>query len=97
MNYSKRVKTEILDKGLELYKQDPAKLNHHALAKALDVSNAKIHYHYGSDLKDRVLEHGVEKGDSHLIVQLYSTGSELVKHLTNEQIIEHKEAGFKSI
>ena len=94
MGYSKKVKKEILDKGLELYKEDPAKLNHHSLAKELNISNAKIHYHFGSDLKSAVLRHAVDMGDSHVIVGLIASKSDLVEGLTKQEKQKHLDAVY---
>ena len=94
MSYSKKVKEQILTKGLEVYKQDPAKLNNHFVAKELNVSNAKIHYHFGTNLKEAVLRHAVDKGDSHVIVELIASKDRLVKHLTQAQRKEHMDVVY---
>lgn len=97
MTYNKKVKEEILSKGLEIFKQDPARLNHNNLAKELRISNAKIHYHFGKDLKSSVINYGIEKQDSHLIVQLYASGYEIVKSMSQSEIKKHQDVVFKSI
>jgi hypothetical protein len=89
MSYSENVRKEILKKGLDIYKDDPAKLNHHFVAKELDISNAKIHYHFGKDLKQAVLKYAVEQGDSRVIVQLIASKDALVQHLTKEDRQRH--------
>jgi len=89
MGYSKKVKEEILSKGLQVYKDDPARLNNHHVAKELNISNAKIHYHFGKDLKEAVLKYAVEQGDSQVIVGLIASKHVLVEELTSAQKQKH--------
>ena len=94
LSYSETVRKDILTKGLEIFKADPAKLNHHFVAKELGISNAKIHYHFGTDLKHAVLSYAVEQGDSHVVVGLIASKDRMVAHMTKAERQKHIDVVF---
>lgn len=91
MKHGDRQKRKILNAGLKLWRQDPARLTLRNVADAVGVTHPSVLYHFKEDggLRDAVAAHAVDRGDSRIIVQLMAMGHAAVKGLSEADRRRH--------
>lgn len=98
MKYGEKVRKQILDAGLKLWRADPSKVDAGNIAKLMGRTRPSIYHHYPD--KERLLKavahHGVKTGDSVVIVSLMLTGHPLVADMDEDERQKHLEV-VKSI
>lgn len=87
----KCTRTAILDAGVKLWRADPSKVNARNIAKLIGKTHPTVYHHYPD--KERLLKavahHGVQTGDSVLIVSLMLTDHPLVAAMSEDERQKH--------
>jgi AcrR family transcriptional regulator len=91
MRHGDKQKRKILDAGLKLWRQDPARVTARSIADAVGLTHPTVlsHFKEAGGLRDAVAAHAVEKGDSRIIVQLMAQGHDAVKNLSDADRRRH--------
>lgn len=92
IKHGDKQKRKILDAGLKIWRAGE-RLTLRAVADAVGVTHAAVLYHFKEDgLFDAVAAHAVDRGDSHIIVQLIAQGHAAVKDLSPADRRKHMKA-----
>lgn len=85
--HGERVKQQILDVGLALWREDAALVNARQIGLKLGMTHAGCLYHYGSSaaLRDAVASYAVAKGDTVVVRQLIVSNHPAAAALTQQQ------------
>ena len=81
---AKDTKSKILDKGVEMWLEDPSSVNAHAIARKIEMTHGAILYHF-PNVRDAVAEHAVKIGNEKIICQLIACGHKAVSRLTTSE------------
>lgn len=91
MKHGDKSRQEILDAGLKLWRVDPSKVNARNIAKLIGKTHPTVYHHYPD--KERLLKavahHGVQKGDSIVIVSMMLMGNPLIAELSEAERQKH--------
>lgn len=84
--HGERVKVQILQAGLKLWRENPAFVSAKRIGAALGLTHSGCLYHYGSSaaLRDAVAEYAVAAGDPVVVPQLITANHPAAAALTQE-------------
>lgn len=91
MKHGEKIRKQILEAGLQLWQSDASKINARNIAEIVGKTHPTIYHHYPTkkDLLEAIARHGVEVGDSVVIVSLMLAGSPLIASLSAEERQKH--------
>lgn len=94
MKHGDKIKKQILEAGLALWSENPNMVNARNVAKLVGKTHPTIYHHYPTKkhLLHAVAKHGVEIGNSVVIVHLILTGHPLIKSLSETERQKHLNA-----
>lgn len=102
MKISEYTKKQILDAGVQLWREDPNKINARNIAKLINKTHPTIYNHYPNKkhLVEAVASHGVQTGDSVIIVNLLLMGHPMIADIPEDERQKHlnvvRELGMSS-
>jgi AcrR family transcriptional regulator len=70
--HGSRRRTQILNTGLQLWRDDPAKVSARGIGRALGLTHSAVLYHHGNAaaLKDAIASHAIDIGDKMVVPML---------------------------
>ncbi|HRQ13045.1 MAG TPA: TetR family transcriptional regulator [Promineifilum sp.] len=84
MKHGDKVRRNILDAGVRLWRDNPSKLSARKIAAELRMSHASVLYHFGTaeGLRNAIASHAVTMGDQRVVAMLIAERHSTVAHLT---------------
>lgn len=72
MTHGDKIKRQILDAGLEIWRDRPSDLSARRIAGKLQMTHGSVHYHFGNaaSLRNAIAKHAIEVGDARVIAML---------------------------
>lgn len=92
MTAGEKMKRDILDMGLTLWRVDPAYVTARRIARELGIVHGTVFYHFSRgerSLRDAIAYHSVEQGEARVIVHLIAENHKAVAHLSDAQRLEY--------
>lgn len=87
MSKGERTKAEIVQIGLQVWRETPDRVNASHIASLIGITHAAVLHHYKSSgkLRTAIAEHAVRTGDPIVIPMLLAARHPAVSHMTTEQ------------
>ena len=92
MKHGDKMKQNILNAGLVLWRQNPIHVTARNVGDAVGLRHSTVLHHFKGRLRDAVAEHAVAAGDSKIIMQLMATNHPAVAGLSEEDRAKHAAA-----
>lgn len=91
MTHGDRRKAQILDAGLQLWRQDASNVTARSIGKLLGLTHTAILYHYGSSnaLKDSVANHAVAVRDAIVVPMLIASRHPAVAQMAEAEKVQY--------
>lgn len=92
MTAGEKMKRDILDMGLTLWRVDPAYVTARRIARELGIVHGTVFYHFSRgerSLKDAVAFYSVQQGESKVIAYLIGVNHKAIQHMDDEEKLKH--------
>lgn len=90
MSKGERTKAEIVQIGLQVWRETPNRVNASHIASLVGITHAAVIYHWGTaaQLRMAIAEHAVKVRDPVIVPMLITSGHPAVAHMSESEKME---------